>query len=195
MISITKKLIFATRNEDKKKEIGALIPANFELISLNETEITEEIPETHDTIEENAVEKAQYVYEKTKMNCFADDTGLEIEALNNKPGVFSARYAGANCSYTDNVNKVLFEMKNIENRNAAFRTVIALFFNGKRYLFEGKISGLITKTAKGDSGFGYDPIFMPLGSKLTFAQMPLHKKNQISHRALAFNKLIDFLKK
>lgn len=189
------KIIFATNNKHKLEEVRHLFSdsKNIEIISLADAGIECEIPETHETLEENALEKAQFIYQKTGMNCFADDTGLEIEALDGRPGVYSARYAGENCSFEDNVNKVVTEMQGLSNRKAAFRTIAALIIDGKEYLFEGKVSGKIIEEGAGTKGFGYDPIFLPDGYSDTFAQMDLTIKNKISHRANAFNKLHDFM--
>jgi XTP/dITP diphosphohydrolase len=188
------KLVFATNNKHKLSEVAPLIQSHFKLLSLAEINCFEEIEEPHDTLKDNAFEKARFVFNNYKYNCFADDTGLEIDALDGRPGVYSARYAGENCSFQDNVNKVLEEMQSKKNRAARFRTVIALILNGKEYHFEGVVEGeIIDKPSQGNEGFGYDPIFRPLGFKQTFAQMPLEEKNKISHRGLASQKLIAFL--
>lgn len=189
------KLVFATHNVHKFKEINALIPDSISLLSLKDINCFEDIEETGKTLLENASIKAQYVYDKYKLNCFADDTGLEIKALNGEPGVFSARYAGTNVTYDDNVNKVLKELSNVQDRSAQFRTVIALIIDGKLQTFEGTVNGEITLDKRGNSGFGYDPIFLPDDYNQTFAQMPLEQKNRISHRAKALNKLISYLNK
>lgn len=188
------KLVFATANQNKAKEIQLLIPNSIEILSLNDINCQEEIPETQATIEGNASQKAFYVYEKYSQNCFADDTGLEIEELNGQPGVLSARYAGDAKNANDNMDKVLLEMKRIENRKARFKTVISLVINGKELQFEGLVNGIILTEKKGNSGFGYDPIFLPDGSSKSFAEMELSEKNKISHRALAVNKLVEYLK-
>lgn len=188
------KLLFATNNEHKLYEISALMPKTFELVGLVQAGITEDIPETGDTLAENALIKAEYAFAKTGLWCFADDTGLEVEALNGAPGVHSARYAGESKNSTDNVNLLLKNIKDKENRNACFKTVIALIFNNERYLFEGIVEGKIIDTPTGTAGFGYDPIFVPHGYDQTFAQMPLELKNSISHRAHATQKLIDFVR-
>jgi len=188
------KLVFATNNKHKLSEVAPLIQSHFKLLSLAEINCFEEIEEPHDTLKDNAFEKARFVFNNYKYNCFADDTGLEIDALDGRPGVYSARYAGENCSFQDNVNKVLEEMQSKKNRAARFRTVIALILNGKEYHFESVVEGeIIDKPSQGNEGFGYDPIFRPLGFKQTFAQMPLEEKNKISHRGLASQKLIAFL--
>jgi XTP/dITP diphosphohydrolase len=187
-----KKIVFATGNPNKLKEINAAIKS-FKIVGLKDLGINEEIPETGITLKENALQKAKYVYDKTGLNCFSDDTGLEIEALNNKPGVYSARYAGADCSAENNMQKVLKELYSIRNRKAKFKTVIALILNGKEFFFEGAVNGNILKEKKGSGGFGYDPIFKPEGYKETFAQMSIDLKNKISHRGLAVQKLVNFL--
>ena len=187
-----KKLIFATNNPNKLKEIRNSVSTH-EIISLDEMEINEEIPETGTTLHDNALQKAVYIYNKTGKDCFADDTGLEIAALDNRPGVYSARYAGDNCSPDDNMSRVLNELKDTRDRNALFRTVIALIINGEKYFFEGSIDGTILEKKTGSDGFGYDPIFQPNGFDLSFAEMSLGQKNSISHRANAVKKLIHFL--
>lgn len=188
------KLLFATNNKHKLEEISALMPEKIELISLHQAGITGDIPETGSTLVENAIIKAEYGYKKTGLWCFADDTGLEVDALNGAPGVYSARYAGEGKNSHENVQLLLKNLQGIENRAARFKTVIALIYNGKTFLFEGVVNGRITDTPGGDGGFGYDPIFIPDGFNQTFAQMPLVEKNTISHRAKAVEQLIDFLK-
>lgn len=188
------KLVFATANQNKAKEIQSLMPDSIEILSLNDINCLEEIPETQATIEGNASQKAFYVYEKYHHNCFADDTGLEIEVLNEQPGVLSARYAGEAKNANDNMNKVLLEMKGISNRKALFKTIISLVINGKELQFEGVVNGTILTEKRGGSGFGYDPIFLPEGSSKSFAEMELSEKNLISHRARAVNKLVEYLK-
>ncbi len=187
------QLVFATNNAHKLYEVQNLLPGNFKVISLAEIGCTDDIPETADTLEGNALLKARYIHQRYGCNCFADDTGLEIEVLNGRPGVYSARYAGEHCSFEDNMQKVLGEMQASENRNAAFRTVIALILNEKEYLFEGKVNGTICHEKHGNEGFGYDPVFRPTGYTKTFAEMPLAEKNKISHRARATQKLVEFL--
>jgi len=187
------KLIFATGNLNKLAEVQKITPKNIELIGLDAVGITEDIPETGNTLETNALQKARYVYEKTQLNCFADDTGLQVFALNNEPGVYSARYAGPQKNANDNMVLVLKNLADKESRLAEFATVIALIYNGKEYLFEGKVIGKITKTNNGVNGFGYDPIFQPKGYEQTFAEMTINQKNEISHRAKAFQKLKEFL--
>ena len=188
------KLVFATNNQHKLEEVSAILGNSIELLSLKDIKCDTDIPETADTLEGNALLKAQYIYNNFGINCFADDTGLEIEALNNEPGVYSARYAGENKNPEANMLKVLDNLREKENRKARFRTVIALILNGKEYLFEGIINGKITNSKQGSAGFGYDPIFMPEGYNETFAELGNNIKNKISHRALAINKLSDFLK-
>lgn len=187
------KLLFATQNSHKLFEIKHLIPSTFELIDLKELNFNEEIPEDYETLEENASQKSRFIYNKLKINCFADDTGLEIDALGGKPGVFSARYAGESRNSSDNMKKVLSEMQNITNRCCRFRTIISLIIDGNEHLFEGIVNGKIISTPTGKEGFGYDPIFIPDGYSNTFAEMPISEKNKISHRAIAFNKLKEFL--
>jgi len=189
------KLVFATNNKHKLEEIKQTLSNKFEILSLSDINFNEEIPETHETIQENASEKSFYIYNRYKINCFADDTGLEIDALNGEPGVYSARYAGENSSFEDNMNKVLEKLKGIENRKARFRTIISLIIEGKEYQFEGKAEGEILTERVGAEGFGYDPIFRPIGYKETFAEMSIELKNKISHRGLAVKKLIEFLNK
>ena len=187
-----KKIVFATGNPNKLKEIKSAIKS-FEIVGLKDLGITEEIPETGDTLKKNALQKAKYVYDKTGLDCFSDDTGLEIEALNNRPGVCSAMYAGPDCNAENNMQKVLKELEGKTNRNAQFKTVIALLLQGKEYFFEGLVSGEILKEKTGKDGFGYDPIFKPLGYKESFAEMSIAQKNEISHRGLAVKKLVKFL--
>lgn len=188
------KLVFATNNKNKIKEIKQLLNNSLELLSLEDIGCLEDIPETADTIEGNAVQKAQYVYEKYGYNCFADDTGLEIDALNGEPGVYSARYAGEQKNAEDNMMKVLTKLQDVENRSAQFKTVIALIVDGKVTCFEGIVKGEITTERSGNEGFGYDPIFKPKGYDVSYAEMSLELKNEISHRAIATKKLIQFLK-
>tara|TARA_Y100000991_G_scaffold192760_1_gene160456 strand:- start:2239 stop:2820 length:582 start_codon:yes stop_codon:yes gene_type:complete len=186
------KIVFATGNPNKLKEVNSAT-VGFEIIGLKDVKITEEIPETGFTLKENALQKAKYVYDKTGLDCFSDDTGLEIEALNNRPGVYSAMYAGPSCNAENNMRKVLKELEESTNRNAQFKTVIGLILNGKEHFFEGLVSGVILKEKKGRGGFGYDPIFRPSGYKKSFAEMSITQKNEISHRGLAVKKLIAFL--
>jgi XTP/dITP diphosphohydrolase len=187
------KLVFATNNSHKLNELRANVGNRFSIISLQELGCFDEIHETGITLTENALIKANYIHDRFQCNCFADDTGLEIEALSGKPGVYSARYAGEHCNFQDNIEKVLCEMQGETNRKACFITVIALILEGKNYFFEGRIEGEITEKGEGNKGFGYDPIFKPLGYKKTFAEMSDVEKNSISHRALATKKLNDFL--
>ena len=189
------KIVFATHNAHKVSEVQAVLGSEYQLVTATEAGITEEIPEAQPTIEGNALQKARYVYEHTGLNCFADDTGLEVEALNGAPGVYSARYAGEHVSYADNNVLLLKNLAGCENRKARFRTVIALIVDGKEYLFEGVIKGEIIQEKRGDSGFGYDPIFKPEGYQQTFAELGNEIKNKISHRALAVQKLCEFLQR
>ena len=188
------KLVFATANQNKTREIQDLIPSSIKILSLTDIHCSEDIPETRATIEGNASQKAFYVYEKYRHNCFADDTGLEIEALDGRPGVLSARYAGENKNAVDNMNKILAEMEGMTNRKARFKTVISLVIDGQEVQFEGVIKGVILAKRQGDKGFGYDPIFLPDEYSKSFAEMDLSEKNKISHRALAVNKLVEYLK-
>lgn len=188
------KLVFATQNQNKVNELKCLMPEQIELKSLKEINCNEDIPETAPDLKGNALQKAKYVNQKYKVSCFADDTGLEIEALNNEPGVFSARYAGPNKSSNDNMNLVLQKLSNSTNRKARFKTVISLIIKDKTYFFEGICKGKITTKKSGTDGFGYDPIFIPEGFDKTFAEMSMEEKNKISHRGKAVKQLIDFLK-
>ena len=187
------KLVFATNNPNKIKELQSILGDSFKVLSLKDISCSEEIPENSDTLEGNASEKAFYVYNKYKINCFADDTGLEIEALNGKPGVYSARYAGEDKNSVANMQKVLNELKGNNNRKAFFRTVISLIIDGEETQFEGIVHGKILETPRGNSGFGYDPIFQPEDYSTTFAEMELSEKNKISHRGKAVKKLVQFL--
>lgn len=187
------KLVFATNNKHKVREISDLLDNNFRILGLADLNITEEIPEEAETLEENALFKARYVHDKTGFNVFADDTGLEVTALGGAPGVYSARYAGENKSFDDNIEKLLREMQNASDRSARFRTVIALILDGSEFLFEGTVEGEITRERRGDGGFGYDPVFLATGYDRTFAEMPLGEKNLISHRAKAMKQLLEFL--
>lgn len=188
------KLVFATNNQHKINEIRNMLGENFELVSLEDIGCTEEIAETSKTLEGNASQKANYVYDKYGLNCFADDTGLEVEALGMAPGVYSARYAGPQRNSIDNMNRLLAELDKIKNRKARFRTVISLIINGNEMLFEGIVDGEILHQPIGQLGFGYDPIFRPEGFSTSFAEMDLVLKNSISHRGRAFEKLIHYLK-
>lgn len=187
------KLVFATHNKNKAIEIQSLMPEGIEVLTLDEIGCIEDIPETADTLEGNAKIKADFVYETYGYNCFADDTGLEVVALNNEPGVLSARYAGLAKEPEQNMQLLLENLSNQNNRSAQFRTVIALRLDGETYLFEGIVSGDITAEKRGNEGFGYDPIFQPIGSQRTFAEMSLTEKNGMSHRARALEKMLDFL--
>ena len=187
------KLIFATHNQHKLQEMKLLLPKNMELVSLADLNFTEDIMETGSTLKDNALLKARYIYNRFHTNCFADDSGLEVEALNGAPGVYSARYAGLQKNDIDNNQKLLAELKDIPSRNACFKTVIAIIINGKEHTFEGIIKGVILSEMKGTQGFGYDPLFQPNGYHKTFAEMSTEEKSKISHRGLAVNKLVDFL--
>ena len=189
-----KQIVFATNNKNKLREIREIMSDLYEVLSLDDIGCHEEIVEDAETIEGNAKIKADFVTNKYHVDCFADDTGLEVEALNGAPGVYSARYAGEHCSYQDNVNKMLNAMRGKTNRKASFRTVIALNLDGKSYTFEGRCDGQIIESQRGTDGFGYDPIFMPDGFNQTFAEMSHEEKNAISHRGRATRKLIDFLR-
>jgi len=186
-------LIFATNNKNKVKEIRTVIGSKFNIITLEEAGINIDIPEPHNTIEENAVEKSSFIFNLTGKDCFGEDTGLEVEALNGEPGVKSARYAGDNKNATDNIKKVLSKLNNNKNRNAQFKTIISVIINGNHQSFEGICKGKIINELKGKDGFGYDPIFIPDGSTKTFAEMSMEEKNIYSHRRKATDKLIEFL--
>lgn len=187
------KLIFATHNRNKAFEIHNLLPSHFHLLTLDDINFHDEIPENEPTIEGNSVFKAQFIYNEFELNCFADDTGLEIEALNGRPGVHSARYSGEDRNPDANMNRVLDELKGISNRNARFKTVITLVIEGEQHIFEGIVNGRIIDEKRGTNGFGYDPIFIPENETRTFAEMELTEKNEFSHRARALDKMIDFL--
>ena len=189
------QLVFASNNPNKIKEIQLIVPKSFQIIGLQDIGCTEEIEETAHTIEGNAILKANYIYEKYGLNCFADDSGLEVDYLNGKPGVHSARYAGLQKKDTDNIAKLLSDLKNQTNRKANFKTVIALQYNNELLLFTGIIAGLITEEQIGTNGFGYDPIFKPENCNQTFAEMNHYQKAEISHRGIAVRKLIDHLNK
>lgn len=188
------ELIFATHNQNKVEEITAILPPVIEIKSLRDINFKNEISETSDTLQGNALIKARTIFNQFKRNCFADDTGLEVEVLNGNPGVLSARYAGNQNIAIDNIKKLLRKLKNHDNRKAQFRTVIALIYDRNEYFFEGIIKGKIIGEAKGNNGFGYDPIFQPENYFLSFAQLDKEEKNKISHRAKAFRKLINFLR-
>ena len=187
------QLVFATNNLNKLKEVQALMPKHIQLLSLKNIDCFEDVPETQNTIEGNAKQKAQYIKEHYGYDCFADDTGLEVEALQGEPGVFSARYAGEQRNADDNMNKLLKNLENSSNRNAQFKTVIALELEDKQYTFTGTCKGHIINEKKGNQGFGYDPIFKPLSYEQTFAEMDLELKNQIGHRGKAVKQLVEFL--
>jgi XTP/dITP diphosphohydrolase len=187
------QLVFATNNEHKLRELGEILKGEFKLLSLNDITCSDEIPETGNTLEANASQKSFYIWDRYHTDCFSDDTGLEIAALNNEPGVRSARYAGEGRNANDNIDKVLAELKGNENRKACFRCVISLITGGKEYLFEGRVDGEILIERHGKSGFGYDPIFRPDGFDHSFAEMDAEVKNSISHRGRAVQKLVRFL--
>lgn len=186
-------LIFATSNQNKVLEIQKILPKKFEIKSLKDLNYFEDVPENENTIEGNAIFKAKYIYEKFNINVFADDTGLEVEALNGEPGVHSARYAGTTRNSEKNIKKLLKNLKNVKNRNARFKTVIALIIDNKLHKFSGIVEGYILDSPMGNNGFGYDPIFCPNGFDKSFAELTLKEKNLISHRSLAMKKLIDFI--
>ncbi|MGQ9846432.1 MAG: RdgB/HAM1 family non-canonical purine NTP pyrophosphatase [Bacteroidales bacterium] len=187
------ELVLASHNEHKAKEIRLLMPSNYKLLTLKDIHYHSEIIETGSTLEENARIKARTVYEKTNRNVFADDTGLEVEALNGAPGVFSARFAGEEANSTANIKKLLSLMEGEKNRNAQFRCCIVLIMNDKEYVFNGIVRGTIIQTPRGNNGFGYDSVFVPEGNIHTFAEMPLSVKNTISHRTLAIKQMIAFI--
>ena len=188
------ELVFATHNAHKAREIAAMLPDGYTMKTLDEIGLHDEIPETGSTLEENSRQKVDYVLSRCTCNCFADDTGLMVDALGGAPGVYSARYAGESATYEDNVNKLLEVMNGIEERGARFATVITLSLEGEIYTFTGSVEGEITTSASGNEGFGYDPIFLPRESDRTFAQMTMDEKALISHRGRAFAQMIDFLK-
>ena len=188
------ELVFATHNAHKAREIAAMLPTGYTMKTLDEIGLYDEIPETGSTLEENSLQKVEYVLSRCECNCFADDTGLMVDALDGAPGVYSARYAGEDATYADNVNKLLDAMSGIEKRSARFSTVITLSLDGKIYTFNGSVEGEITTSSSGEGGFGYDPIFLPQESNRTFAQMTMEEKAVISHRGRAFARMIDFLK-
>lgn len=195
-------LIFATNNSHKLQEIKAVAGENFRIISLAEAGINTEIPEDFESLEENAAQKAQFIFDRTGINCFADDTGLEVHALDNQPGVYSARYSRLDDNFNPemeinkaNILKLLSELNSKKDRSARFRTVISLIINGEKLFFEGIVKGEILTAPIGDKGFGYDPVFQPENYQLSFAQMNLEEKNRISHRARAVKKLVDYLRR
>jgi XTP/dITP diphosphohydrolase len=188
-------LIFATNNAHKIAEIQSLVGPDFSIIDMKSAGIDIDIPEPHHTLNENALEKAQTIFNITKTNCFSEDTGLEIDALNGAPGVKSARYAGEDRNFQANIDKVIDQLKNVENRKAQFRTVICLIWEGQTYYFEGICKGHISLNMLGEKGFGYDPIFVPEGSNKSFAEMSMEEKNRFSHRQKAVTQLFEFLRK
>lgn len=187
------KICFATNNKNKLREIKEKLGKAYDIISLSDLNHSEELPETHNTLEENSIEKAQYIFDRYQINCFADDTGLLVEALNDEPGVNSARYAGPAKNSDDNINLLLKNLEGITNRLAKFITVITLIIDDDIHQFTGEIKGKITNRQLGTSGFGYDPIFIPEGWQKTFAELDLEEKNKISHRSKAVEKLVKFL--
>lgn len=187
------KIVFATNNKHKLDEIRKITQNSVEILSLSDIDCHDDIPETGVTLEDNALMKADYIKSKFGYDCFADDTGLEVDALNGAPGVYSARYASEGCNSEDNMDKMLTELSGITNRNARFRTVIALTLNGENYFFEGIVNGTIIEERRGGEGFGYDPIFVPAGYDKTFAELGDDEKNKISHRAIATKKLVEKL--
>ncbi|WP_299825479.1 non-canonical purine NTP diphosphatase [uncultured Pontibacter sp.] len=189
-----KKICFATNNKHKIAEVSQMLAGKYKLVSLEEIGCSEELPEDHDTMEANSRQKAQHVWQKYNISCFADDSGLEVDALQGAPGVYSARYAGPQRSDSDNINLLLQNLEGNANRKANFRTSITLILDGQEHQFEGTVDGSITKAWKGDKGFGYDPVFVPEGYTQTFAEMSPEAKNAISHRGRAVRKLVDFLK-
>ncbi len=189
------EIVFASNNIHKLTEVRTKLTGFFQILSLKDINCHDEIPETANTFEGNAEQKAIWILDKYGYDCFADDSGIEIEALDNKPGVFSARYAGENCTFDDNNRKVLKELENIENKNAKFVTTICLKLNGKTHFFKGEVKGKIIDEYRGTEGFGYDPIFVPDGYNISFAEMRLEDKNKISHRALAIDKMLLFFNK
>ena len=188
------RIVFATQNQNKLREVQALLGDNFQLVDLNQLNFHDDIPENQPTIQGNASEKAWFIYNKFGISCFADDTGLEIDALNGSPGVYSARYAGPGRDAHDNLLKVLSELKGTKNRDARFKTILSLILDGKEFFFEGIVQGKILEYEEGVDGCGYDPIFVPNGYERAFAEMPLSLKNEISHRGIAFKALDNYLK-
>jgi XTP/dITP diphosphohydrolase len=189
------ELVFATNNQHKLEEVSAKLGGRIKLLTLNDIGCHEDIPETGATFSENASIKSSYVYEKYRLNCFGDDSGLEVEALDGEPGVYSARYAGEHGNHSANIDKLLKNLDGIANRRARFITIISLMWEGKEYFFEGTVEGTIRHKRTGAQGFGYDPVFQPNGFDITFAEMSLEEKNKLSHRAKAVEKLVEFLNK
>lgn len=188
-----RKIVFATHNKNKLREVAALLSPVYDVVGLNDIGCTEDIPETAKTLEGNALLKSQYVFEHYGLDCFSDDTGLEVNALNGAPGVYSARYAGEGRNSEDNMTKLLAQLEDKEDRTAQFRTVVSLIVGGKEHHFDGIVKGCIVKERKGSKGFGYDPVFKPTGYDKTFGELGDEVKNKISHRAIAIRKLIHFL--
>lgn len=188
------QLVFVTNNRHKLDEVAAKVGGRFQLLTLNDIGCTDDIAETGTTFRENASNKSRFVYERYQLDCFGDDSGLEIDALNGEPGVYSARYAGKHGDHEANINKVLEKMQGVNNRTARFKTVISLLWQGEEHFFEGAVEGCIRQERSGTEGFGYDPIFQPDGYTTTFAEMTMEEKNRISHRAIAMEKLLAFLK-
>ena len=187
------QLLFVTHNAHKSEEVKAIVGNNFEVVNLSEINFHEEIPETGNTFKANALQKAKYLHDRVGCNCFADDTGLEVEALNGEPGVYSARYAGEPSNSQRNIEKLLENLKGVENRKAQFTTVIAVILNDKTYFFEGAVHGKIIDNQRGEGGFGYDSVFVPDGYDKTFAELPAEVKNSISHRAVAMQRFKEFI--
>ena len=190
---VVMKLCFATNNKNKLNELRSAIGSQIQIVSLSDIKCFEEIPETGDTLEDNSLQKAQYIWDKFNIAIIADDTGLEVESLDGRPGVYSARYAGANCDSNDNMNKMLSELDGVENREAAFKTIVTYLNGDEMRQFTGVCKGSIRKERSGVDGFGYDPIFQPNGFNITFAEMKMEDKNKISHRGIAVRKLIAFI--
>ncbi len=191
--TVMRQLVFATNNRHKLEEVAAKIEGQIKLLSLEDIGCYDDIAETGLTFRENASIKSNYIYQKYRLNCFGDDSGLEVDALNNEPGVYSARYAGSHGNHEANINKVLEKLGSAIDRKARFLTVISLIWNGQEHFFEGSVEGIIRNERSGSKGFGYDPIFQPDGYDITFAEMTLDEKNRISHRARAVEKLVAFL--
>jgi len=188
-----RKLIFASNNQNKADEIRHILGESFQIMTLQEAGIVADIPEPHDSFEENALEKSKYIYKETGMDCFSEDSGLEVEALHGAPGVKSARYAGEKSNDKQNTEKLLSALLNVQHRAAQFKTVISLILDGKEYFFEGECKGDISKIPQGNNGFGYDPVFIPTGSAKSFAEMTMDEKSAISHRKKAVKKMAAFL--
>jgi XTP/dITP diphosphohydrolase len=188
-----KNIIFATNNKHKTEEIRVILGSDYQITTLKDAGIDIEIPEPHHTLKENALEKARTIFQLTNKNCFSEDTGLQVEALNGAPGVFSARYAGEEATADDNIKKLMLELNEEPNRKACFTTCICLILNGKEYFFEGNCTGKISLTATGTNGFGYDPVFIPDGYEASFAELDQKVKAEISHRKIAVSKMVEFL--